>query len=174
MIARHDPCCFGISSRQCCSVFLILTGLMAVGCVLTPSPQQMYEGEQLPEEQVGIVRSGCVVGSGLTIMTTQIDGKDISDVCADFALLPGDHQFELSAKRLVPKLETGMMGSGSVLGAPPSPPGARSDQASQVIWASPSPLRITCTVLAGQEVIIVGTGGMVGQEWQARCQEIGR
>jgi hypothetical protein len=130
----------------------------------------MYAGAPLPKELVGIIRSGCIAGSGLSIMTTQIDGKDVSDICADFALLPGEHQIEVSAKRLVPKLETGMMGSGSVLGGPPSPMDARPQQGSQVIWASPSPLRITCTVRAGQEVIIVGTGG-VGQEWQARCQE---
>jgi hypothetical protein len=130
----------------------------------------MYEGAPLPKEQVGIVRSGCVAGPGLTIMTTQIDGKDISDVCADFALLPGEHQIELSAKQLTPKLEPSMLRSGSVLGAPPSPRGAQPEQGSQVIWASTSPLRITCTVRAGQEVSIVGARGM-DQEWQARCQE---
>ena len=130
----------------------------------------MYEGAPLPKEQVGIVRNGCVAGPGLTIMTTQIDGKDISDVCADFTLLPGEHQFELSAKQLVPKIETEVTGTGSILGGPQSPMGARPEQGSQVIWASQSTLRITCTVRAGQEVTIVGTKGM-GQEWQARCQE---
>lgn len=129
----------------------------------------MYEGAPLPKEQVGIVRSGCVAGPGLKIMTTQINGKEISDVCADFALLPGEHQIELSAEQLVPKLETGMLRSGSVLGAPPTSTGAGPEQTSQVIWASQSPLRITCTVRAGQEVTIVGTRGM-GQEWEARCQ----
>jgi hypothetical protein len=151
-------------------MFLILTGLLAIGCALNPDPLQMYEGAPLPKEQVGIIRSGCIMGNGLTIMTTQIDGKDISDFCADFALLPGEHQIEVSAKRLGPKLETGMMGSGRVMGAPPFPMSAGSEQRSEVIWSSPSTLRITCTVLAGKEVTIVGTGG-VGQEWQARCQE---
>jgi hypothetical protein len=132
----------------------------------------MYEGAPLPKEQVGIVRSGCVAGPGLTIMTTQIDGKGISDVCADFALLPGEHQIELSAKQLAPKLEHRTLGSGPVpLGAPPTPPMSTSqEEVSQVIWASTSPLRITCTVRAGQEVTIVGARRM-DQEWQARCQE---
>jgi hypothetical protein len=110
------------------------------------------------------------MGTGLSIMTTQIDGKDISDFCADFALLPGEHQIDVSAKQLGPKLETGMMGSGRVMGAPPFPTGARPEQGSQVIWSSPSTLQISCTVVAGKEVTIVGTGG-AGQEWQARCQE---
>jgi hypothetical protein len=103
-------------------------------------------------------------------MTTQIDGKGISDVCADFALLPGEHQLELSAKQLVPKIETDMTGTGRILGGPQPPMGPRPEQGSQVIWASTSPLQITCTVRAGQEVTIVGAKGM-GQEWQARCQE---
>jgi hypothetical protein len=141
-----------------------------MGCSMSPSPRQMYEGAPLPKEQVGIVRSGCTAGPGLTIMTTQIDGKDISDVCADFALLPGEHQIELSAKQLSPKVEPSMLSSGSILGPTPSPKGARPEQSSQVIWASTSPLRITCRVRAGQEVIIVGARGM-DQEWQARCQE---
>ena len=158
------------NQRSLCSAFLILTGILAISCALSPSPRQMYEGASLPKEQVGIVRSGCVAGPGLKIMATQIDGKDTSDVCADFALLPGEHQIELSAEQLVPKLETGMLRSGSVLGAPPSPMSARPEQSSEVLWASQSPLRITCPVRAGQEVTIVGTRGM-GQEWQARCQE---
>ena len=168
MIARPVHGCFGISSRRSCSAFLILTGLLAIGCAVSPGPRQMYEGAPLSKEQVGIVRSGCAAGPRLTIMTTQIDGKDISDVCADFALLPGEHQIELSAKQLAPKLEAGMRSTGSVLGAP-SPSGAQ-PQGSQVIWASTSPLRITCTVRAGQDIIIVGARGM-DQEWQARCQE---
>ncbi len=130
----------------------------------------MYEGSPLPKEQVGIVRSGCTEGSGLTIMTTQIDGQDIADGCADFTLLPGEHHIELSAKRQAPKAETNVMGSGMVLRGRPTPMGTRPEEGSRVIWASTSPLRITCTVQAGQEVIIVGTKG-VGQDWQARCQE---
>jgi hypothetical protein len=110
------------------------------------------------------------MGSGLTIMTTQIDGKDIADGCADFALSPGDHHIELSAKQLSPKLETYVVGSGNVLRPSPVPMGTRPEQDSQVIWASTSLLRITCTVQAGQEVIIVGTKG-VGEDWSARCQE---
>jgi hypothetical protein len=170
MIARPDPSFVGISLRRLCSACLILTGLLAISCALSPSPRQMYEGAPLPKEQVGIVRSGCVAGPGLKIMATQIDGKEISDVCADFALLPGEHQIELSAEQLVPKLETGMLRSGSVLGAPPFPMSVQPDQTSQVVWASQSPLRITCSLRAGEEVTIVGTRGM-GQEWEARCQE---
>ena len=170
MIGRPETFCFGISSRCLCSAFLVVTGLVAISCAASPSPRQMYEGVPLPNEQIGIVRSGCSMGSGLTIMTMQIDGKEISDVCADFALLPGDHQIALSAKRLGPKLETRAMGSGAILGAPASPGGSLPAQGSQVIWTSPSMLRITCTVRAGREVTIVGTGG-VGEEWQARCQE---
>src|SRR5262249_22579743 len=106
MMARPIPGVFGISLRQSCHVFLILTGLVANGCAaLSPSPQKMYEGPPLPKEQIGILHSGCRVGSGLTIMTTQIDGKDIADGCADFALSPGEHHIELSAKQLSPKLE---------------------------------------------------------------------
>jgi hypothetical protein len=130
----------------------------------------MYEGPPLPKEQIGILRSGCFAGNGLTIMTTQIDGKDIADGCADFALLPGEHHIELSAEQLAPKSEPYVMGSGSVLGASPVPPGARPEKVSSVIWASTSPLRITCTIQAGQEVIIVGTKG-VGEDWLGRCQE---
>jgi len=48
----------------------------------------MYDGPPLPKEQGGIVRSGCIEQSGLTILTTQIDGKAIADGCTDFALLP--------------------------------------------------------------------------------------
>jgi hypothetical protein len=103
-------------------------------------------------------------------MTTQIDGKDIADGCADFALPPGEHHIELSAKQLSPKLETYVVGSGVVLRPSPAPMGTRPEQDSQVIWASTSSLRITCTVQAGQEVIIVGTKG-VGEDWSARCQE---
>jgi len=170
MIARPELRCFGISSWRSCSAFLVVTGLVAISCAASPSPRQMYEGVPLPNEQIGIVRSGCSMESGLTIMTMQIDGRKISDVCADFALLPGDHQIELSAKRLGPKLETRTMGSGSILGSPTAPGSSLPERRSQVIWTSPSMLRITCTVRAGQEVIIVGTGG-VGEEWQARCQE---
>lgn len=170
MMARPAPGVFGISSRRSCDAFLILMGLVAVGCALSPSPQKMYEGPPLPKEQIGILRSECRAGSGLIIMTTQIDGKDIADGCADFALSPGDHHIELSAKQLSPKLETYVVGSGTSLMPSPAPMGTRPEQDSQVIWASTSPLRITCTVQAGQEVIIVGTKG-VGEDWSARCLE---
>ena len=116
MMARPAPGVFGISSRRSCDAFLILTGLVAIGCALSPIPQKMYEGPPLPKEQIGILHSGCHMGSGLTIMTTQIDGKDIADGCADFALSPGDHHIELSAKQLSPKLEKPyVMSSGTVL-----------------------------------------------------------
>jgi len=129
----------------------------------------MYEGDSLPKEQVGIVRSACKTGPGLTIMIVRIDDRDIKNVCADFALLPGDHNLELNAKRLAPRIDTPMIASGSVLGAPPSPTGrATAEQELPVIWASSSPLRITCTIQAGQEVIIVGNAG-TGPDWEARC-----
>ena len=130
----------------------------------------MYEGAPLPKEQVGIVRSGCVAGPGLAIMIVRLDDREITNGCADFAVLPGDHNLELSAKQLAPKIDTPMIRSGSVLGAPPSPMGATPDEESSVIWASSSPLRVTCSLRAGQEVTIVGARGM-DQEWQARCQE---
>ena len=82
-------------------------------------------------------------GVGLTIMIVRIDGKDISNGCGDFALLPGDHQLELSAKRLSPRIDTPMIRSGSMTGAPPSPVGATQDEELPVIWASSSPLRVT-------------------------------
>ena len=131
----------------------------------------MYGGPPLPKEQIGILRSGCFAGSGLTLMATKIDGKDIADGCADFAVLPGEHHIELNAEQRAPKLEPYVMGgSGSVLGASPVPMDARPEKVSPVIWASTSPLRITCMVQAGQEIIIVGTKG-VGEDWLARCQE---
>jgi len=134
------------------------------------SPVQMYEGAPLPKAQVGIVRSACATESGLTIMIVQIDAKDVTDGCADFALLPGEHHIQVSAKRLAPRIDTPMIRSGSVLGAPPSPMGASPEKESRVIWASPSPLRIICTIQAGQEVTLVGTGG-TGSDWNARCEE---
>jgi hypothetical protein len=59
----------------------------------------MYEGPPLPKEQVGILHSGCTDGVGLTILTMQIDGKDIADGCADLALLPGEYHLKLSARQ---------------------------------------------------------------------------
>jgi hypothetical protein len=162
-----DPGCFGVSQRWSGSAFLMLTGLLAMGCALGPGQTQMYEGPPLPKEQVGIVRNGCGMDSGLSIRVMQIDGKDVPDPCADFALLPGEHQLEVGAKRLAPALQTGTMRSGGVLGAPPAPFPAEARQ-EQVLWTSPSTLRITCRVMAGQEVIIIGTG--TGEEWGARCQ----
>jgi hypothetical protein len=130
----------------------------------------MYEGLSLPKEQVGIVRSACQTGPGLTIMIVRIDDKDVKNACADFALLPGDHHLELSAKRLAPKMDTPMIRSGSMMGAPPSPSGATPDEELPVIWASSSPLRITCRIQAGQEVTVVGSVG-AGNEWEAHCQK---
>jgi hypothetical protein len=158
---------------QPCGAFLTMAGLLCVGCAMMPGPVQMYEGASLPKEQVGIVRNACQTGSGLTIMIVQIDGKEVSDVCADFALLPGEHHFEVSGKRLAPRIDTPMIRSGSALGAPPSPVGATPQEESPVIWSSSSPLRITCTIQAGQEITIVGTVG-TGPDWEARCQERAR
>jgi len=107
-----DRSCFGISSRHSSSVFLMLAALLALSCSLGPTPKQMYEGPPLPKEQVGIVRNGCAVETGLSIMVMHIDGKNVPDPCADFALLPGEHQIELSAKQLGPSLQTGTMRSG--------------------------------------------------------------
>jgi hypothetical protein len=56
------------------------------------------------------------------------------------------------------------------LGAPPSPSGAGSSEELPVVWASTSPLRITCNIQAGQEVTIVGHVG-TGQAWDAQCQK---
>jgi len=156
------------SSWPLCGGCLIVVGLLSGGCALKASPVQMYEGASLPKEQVGIVRSACKTGPGLTIMIVRIDSKDIPNVCADFALLPGDHTLELSAKRLAPRMDTPMIRSGSMMGAPPSPVGA-TDEELPVIWASSSPLRVTCTLQAGQEVTIIGNAG-TGRDWEARCQ----
>ena len=111
------------SCWQLCGGCLIVVGLLSGGCGLRASPVQMYEGASLPKEQVGIVRSACKTGPGLTIMIVRIDDKDITNGCADFALLPGDHKLELSAKQLAPRIDTPMIRSGSVMGAPPSPIG---------------------------------------------------
>lgn len=154
-------------------VCLTMAGFFCAACALSERPVQMYEGAALPKEQVGIVRNACKTGPGLTIMVVRIDDKDVTNVCADFALLPGDHNLELNAKRLGPRLDTPMMRSGSVLGAPPSPMGATPAEELPVIWASSSPLRITCTVRAGQDVTIVGKAG-TGPDWEAQCQERAR
>lgn len=157
------------SSWRLCSGFVTLMGFLCIGCALAPAPRQMYEGAPLPKEQVGIVRSGCAPEGRLNIMTLRIDGHEISDVCADFAVLPGEHQIELTAERVALSLAAPTMGSGGILGAPPSPAGASPQQGSGVVWRAQSPLRITCTVQAGKEVTIVGTGG-TGPDWEARCQ----
>jgi len=155
-------------SEGLCSGCLFMAGLLSGGCGLWPSPVQMYEGPSLPKEQVGIVRSACKTGPGLTIMIVRIDDNDTINGCADFALRPGDHTLELSAKRLAPRLDTPMIRSGSALGAPPSPGGAAPEEELPVIWASSSPLRISCTVLAGEEVTITGQVG-AGPDWEAKC-----
>lgn len=148
---------------------LLAIGVLVVGCGHRAAPVQLYEGVSLPNEQVGIIRSACTTGPGLTIMIVRIDDKAIAKVCEDFALLPGEHHLELNAKQLAPRMDMPMIRSGSVLGAPPSPVGA-TDEELPVIWASSSPLRITCTLQAGQEVTIVGHAG-TGPAWDARCQE---
>lgn len=162
-----------MSSWQLCGGCLLVAGLLSGGCALGASPVQMYEGPSVPEEQVSILRSACKTTPGLTIMILRIDDKDVRNGCADFALLPGDHQLELSAKQLAPRIDTPMIRSGSAMGAPPSPIGGTQDEDLPVIWASSSPLRISCTLQAGQEVTIVGSAG-TGPDWEARCQERAR
>ena len=163
---------FDLPRRQWCLALLLLTGPLAGGCAQSMSLRQMYEGPSLPKEQIAIIRSGCTEASGLTITTTQVDGKDIGDGCADFALLPGDHHLELSAKQQSPRAEVPVTSSGMVFGRP-TPMATRPEEGSRIVWVSTSPLRITCRILAGQEVVIVGMKGE-GEEWQARCQEVPR
>jgi hypothetical protein len=157
----------GASSFSLCG-WVIIAALLDSGCAIKATPVQMYDGPSLPKEQVGIVRSPCKTGPGLTIMIVRIDGKDVKNGCANFALLPGDHTLELSAKRLAPRMDTPMMRSGTMMGAPPSPVGASPDEELPVIWASSSPLHITCSLQAGQEVRITGNAG-TGPDWQAEC-----
>jgi hypothetical protein len=146
-----------------------LLAIVSVGCVLSPTPKQMYDGAPLPKEQVGVVRSGCAPEGNLNIMVLRIDGREVSDVCADFAVLPGEHQLELGAERVATTLAAPPMGTGGVLGAPPATAARTQQQGPRVVWQGESPLRITCTVQAGQEVTIAGTAG-TGTDWQARCQ----
>jgi hypothetical protein len=157
-----------ISSWQLCG-YLVGMWLLSSGCGLKAGPVQMYDGPSLPMEQVGIVRNACKTGPGLTITIVRIDDKEIKNGCADFALLPGDHKLELSAKQLAPQMDTPMIRSGSVLGAPPSPSGASASEELPVVWASTSPLQIPCPIQAGQEVTIVGEVG-TGSDWEAQCQ----
>ena len=56
---------------------LVVAGILTGGCALRGSPVQMYEGPSLPKEQLGIVRSACKPGPGLTIMVVRIDDKDV-------------------------------------------------------------------------------------------------
>jgi len=163
----------GMSSWQLYGGGLVVAGILTGGCALRASPVQMYEGPSLPKEQVSILRAACKTTPGLTIMIMRIDDKDVRNGCADFALLPGDHQLELSAKQLAPRIDTPMIRSGSAMGAPPSTIGASQDEDLPVIWASSSPLRISCTLRPGQEVTITGTA-RTGPEWQAQCQEAAR
>ena len=160
---RHLPPC--LRPFGC----VIVMGLLSGGCGLKASPVQMYDGPARAKEQVGIIRSACKTGPGLTIMIVRIDDRDIKNGCADFALLPGDHSLDLTAKRLAPRMDTPMMSSGTMTGAPPSPVGATPDEELPVIWASSSPLRITCSVHGGQEVAIIGTVGPE-PDWQAVCR----
>ena len=163
----------GMSSWQLYGGGLVVAGILIGGCALMASPAQMYEGPSLPKEQVSILRSACKTTPGLTIMIMRIDDKDVRNGCADFALLPGDHQLELSAKQLAPRIDTPMIRSGSAMGAPPSTIGASQDEDLPVIWASSSPLRISCTLRPGQEVTLTGNAG-TGPDWQAQCQERAR
>src|SRR5690349_24535492 len=158
--------------RRIASSSRLYSGLMVAAllssCALKTSPAQMYDGPALPKEQIGIVRSACKTGPGLTITIVRIDGKDIPNGCADYALLPGEHKIELSAKRLAPRMDTPMIRTGSVLGAPPSPSGASASEELPVVWASTSPLSITCTLQAGEEVVILGN--VTSSDWDATCQ----
>ena len=64
---------FDIALRPWCRTFLLLMGAVTGGCSHSMNVQQMYDGPPLPKEQVGIIRSGCIEGGGLTIMATEID-----------------------------------------------------------------------------------------------------
>jgi hypothetical protein len=158
-----------MSVRKVGGGLLGLLGIMCVGCVLAPEPRQMYDGAPLPKEQVGIIRSGCAPEGNLNIMVFRVDGREVSHVCADFAVMPGEHELELGAERVAPALAAPPLGTGGVLGAPPQATARTQQQGPRVVWRGESPMKITCTVQAGQEVTIVGTAG-AGTEWQARCQ----
>ena len=159
-----------MSSWQRCGGCLIVEGILTAGCALRASPVQMYEGPSLPKEQVSILRSACKTTPGLTIMIMRIDDKDVRNGCGVFSLLPGDHQLELSAKQLAPRIDTPMIRSGSATGPPPSTIGASQDEDLPVIWASSSPLRLRSTRMSGQVAFIVGTAGG-GRDGDARCRE---
>ena len=156
------------SMRKWSAGFVLLLGGLSVGCALTSTPRQMYDGPPLPKEQIGTIKSGCGSEGRLNIMVMRVDGKDLSDVCADLSVLPGDHQLDLSAEEMALSLAAPPMASGGVLGAP-MPGSGTPQQGPQVVWRSQSPLLITCTVPAGKEVTIVGSRG-AGSNWQARCQ----
>jgi hypothetical protein len=87
--------------------------------------------------------------------------------------LPGDHEIELSAEQVAPRLAAPTMSSGGVLGAPPSAIGGVPQQGSQVVWQSPTKHKITCTVHAGTEINIIGTSTSA-TDWTPRCQERAR
>lgn len=154
--------------RQASRVILVLLGFLCVGCALGSTPRQMYEGPMLPKEQVGLIRTGCATEGRLNIMVLRLDGTSISDVCADFAVLPGEHQLELSAEQMSLALAAPPMASGGILGAP-VPAAGTAQQAPQIVWRSESPLRISCAVSAGKEVTISGAR-TTGNDWQAHCQ----
>jgi len=146
----------------------LMSGLY-IGCALAPSPRQMYEGPQLPKEQVGIIRSGCTPEGRLNIMILKVDGKEVPDVCADFSTLPGDHQLELSAEQAALNVVAPTMGTGGVLGAPLPGMSGTAQQVPQMVWRAPSPLLITCAVPAGSEVTVIGNR-TTGSDWEAHCQ----
>jgi hypothetical protein len=150
---------------------VIVGALLSAACTLKPAAVQMYDGPPLPREHIAILSGACQTGPGLTIMILRIDGKHVPNACTDFALLPGDHSLELSAKRLAPKMDAPVITSGSMMGAPPSPRGAASSEELPVVWASTSPLTMTCTVHEGRTVIIVGRIG-TGNDWHAECQSV--
>lgn len=157
------------SSWRLCAGWMALMTFLCVGCALSPAAQQMYDGPPLPKDQVGIIKTGCTPEGKLNIMVTRLDGKDVPDACADFAVMPGAHQVELSAEQMALNLAAPTMGSGGVLGAPLPGMSGTAQQVPQVVWRSQSPLRITCSVPAGKDVTIVGNR-TAGSEWAARCQ----
>ncbi|HVG02252.1 MAG TPA: hypothetical protein VM842_05140, partial [Nitrospira sp.] len=138
-VTRPTLPAFDVALRRWRHAFLLLTGVAIGSCAQSLSPRQMYEGPPLPKEQLAIIHSGCTEGAGLTIMTTQIDGKNTVDSCADYALLPGEHLLELSAKQQSPRAEIPVTSSGMVFGRP-TPMATRPEEGSRIVWVSTSPL----------------------------------
>ena len=158
-----------VSARRGFDGLMSILICLWVSCALTPGPRQMYDGPPLAKDQVGIIKTGCAPEGKLNIMVLRVDGREVPDACADFALLPGDHQVELTADQVALNLAAPTMGSAGVLGAPLPGMSGTAQQVPQVVWRAESPLRITCAVPAGKEVTIIGNR-TTGQDWEARCQ----